>query len=135
MRKIRITEKYGSVKVAEVNRNILRALNSYSLRTGKPVNFKKALRYSLFSVPLRICNPNGSRRHTAKNKVRYILLQDLEDRTHEEPQFLREYSMVVDMIALINTIPNKSSTYSEFGELFVNRIPNVYGRVDIITDC
>ena len=39
------------------------------------------------------------------------------------------------MIALINTILNKSSTYSEFAELFVNDIPKGYGRVDITADC
>ena len=36
MRKIKITKKDGSVKVVEVNRNILGALNSYSLKLGKP---------------------------------------------------------------------------------------------------
>ena len=39
------------------------------------------------------------------------------------------------MIALINTNPNKSSTYAESVELFVKRIPNVYRRVDIMADC
>ena len=39
------------------------------------------------------------------------------------------------MIALINAILSKSSTYSEFAELFVNYIPKGYGRVDIIADC
>ena len=48
---------------------------------------------------------------------------------------LQEYAIVVDMIALINTILNKSSIYSESVELFVNHIPNGYGRVDIIADC
>ena len=48
---------------------------------------------------------------------------------------LQEYATVADIIALMNTIPNKSSTYPEFAELFVKRIPNVYGRVDIMADC
>ena len=135
MRKIRITKRDGSVEVAEVNRNILRAFNSYSLKAGKPVDFKKALFFPLSSVPLSICNPDGSRRHTAKSKLKDILLQDLEDHAHEGPQSLQEYAIVVDMIALINTILKKSSTYSEFAELFVNRIPKGYGRVEIIADC
>ena len=39
------------------------------------------------------------------------------------------------MIALMNTILNKSSTYFEFAELLVNYIPKGYGRIDIIADC
>ena len=104
MRKIRITKKDGSVKVAEVNRKILGALNYYSLKKGKPVDFKKELSYSLSSVPLSICNLDGSSRHTAKSKLKYILLRDLENQMNEGPQFTQEYAIVVDMIALINTI-------------------------------
>ena len=74
MWKIQITKKDGSAKVAEVNTNILGALNSYSLKTRKPFDFKHSLLYSLSPVPLTICNPNGSRRHTAKTKLKYILL-------------------------------------------------------------
>ena len=39
------------------------------------------------------------------------------------------------MIALINTILNKSPTYAEFAESFVKHITKGYGRVDIIADC
>ena len=55
MRKIGITKKDRSVKVAEVNRNILGALSYFSLKTGKPVDFKKALSCSLSPLPLSIC--------------------------------------------------------------------------------
>ena len=50
MQKIRISKKDGSAKVAEVNRNILGALNSYRLKTGKPVDFQKTLSYSLSPI-------------------------------------------------------------------------------------
>ena len=58
MRKIRLTKKDGNVKVEDVNRNILGILNSYILKTGKPVAFRKALPYALFSVHLSISNRN-----------------------------------------------------------------------------
>ena len=61
-----------------------------------------------------MCNADGSRRHIAKSKLKDILQQDLEDHTYEGPQSLQEYANIVDMIPLINTILNKSSTYSEF---------------------
>ena len=57
VQKIRIAKIDGGVKVEEVNKNILGILRSYSLKTGKPVDFKKALPYALFAVHLRISNP------------------------------------------------------------------------------
>ena len=70
-----------------------------------------------------------------KSKLKDVLLNVLEDQTNEGPQCLPEYAIAVDMITLMNTILNKSSTYDEFAELFVKRIPNVYGRVDIMAHC
>ena len=57
VQKIRIAKIDGGVKVEEVNKNILGILRSYSLKTGKPVDFKKALPYALFAVHLSISNP------------------------------------------------------------------------------
>ena len=57
VQKIRIVKIDGGVKVEEVNKNILGILRSYSLKTGKPVDFKKALPYALFAVHLSISNP------------------------------------------------------------------------------
>ena len=119
MQKIQKTKKDRSAKVAEVNRNILGALNYYSLKTGKPVHLKKALSYSLSPLPLSICKLDGTRRQTVKWKLKDILLQDLEDHTNEGPQSLQEYAVVVDMIVLMNTILNKSSTHAEFAKIFV----------------
>ena len=48
MRKIRITKKIGSANVEEVNGNILGIINSYRLRIGKPLDFKKPLPYGFF---------------------------------------------------------------------------------------
>ena len=135
IRKIRITKKDRKVKVAEVSRNILRALDYYSLKIGKPVYFKKTLPYSLSPLLLTICKLDGTRRQTTKCKLKDVLLQDLEDHNNEGLQSLQEYAILVDIIALMNTILNKSSTYAKFDKLFVKRIPNVYGRVDIIADC
>ena len=81
--KIRLTKIDGNVKVEEVNRNILEILNSYILKTGKPVDFKKALPYALFPVHLSISNPDECRRDTAKSKLDDIWLQYLEINTYK----------------------------------------------------
>ena len=83
MRKILITKKDGSAKVEEVSRNILEIMNSYSLKTGKPLDFQKARPFALFPVNLSISIPDGSRRHIAKSKLNDILLQYLENLTNE----------------------------------------------------
>ena len=49
VRKIQLTKKDGNVKVEEVNRNTLGILNSYILKTGKPVDFKKGTALCSFS--------------------------------------------------------------------------------------
>ena len=108
MRKIRVTKKDWRAKVAEVNKSILGALHSYSWKTAKPVNFKKALSYSFSPVPLSICKRDGTRRYTAKEKLKDNLPRSLEDHMNEGPQSFQEYTIFVDMIALMNTILKKS---------------------------
>ena len=75
MQKIRIIKTDRSVKVAKVNKNIFGALNYYSLKTGKPVDFKKALSCSLSPLPLSIYKLYGTRRQIAKCKLKDTLLQ------------------------------------------------------------
>ena len=57
-------------------------------------------------------------------ELKDILLQDLEDQTNEGLQSLQEYAIIVDIIALMNTIFNKLSN-AKFAELFLKRIPYV----------
>ena len=120
MQKIQIAKKDRSVRSKWKH---LGVLNYYSLKTGKLVDLKKALSYSLSLLPSSICKSDGTRRQTVKWKLKDILLQDLEDHTNEGSQSLQEYAIVVDMIALMNTILNKSSTHAVFTKLFVQRIP------------
>ena len=54
MPKIRITKQDEGVKVPEIKRNIWKALNPDSLKTGKTVYFKKTLSFSLSPIPLSI---------------------------------------------------------------------------------
>lgn len=46
----------------------------------------------------------------------------------------QDSAIVVDMIALVNTMSNQGKTYAEFAESFIQRIPKGYKRVDIIAD-
>lgn len=76
MHKIWISRNDESGNVAEVNKNILGALNSGSLSTGKPVDFKRALSYSLSLNLLSIYNLHGSLWYTTIKQIkRYLTIR------------------------------------------------------------
>ena len=56
-----------------VNRNILGCLVSFSVKPGKAVDIKKALRYPLSPVALSIATADGSKRGTKKSKLLPII--------------------------------------------------------------
>ena len=91
VRNIRLNKKDGKVKVEELNRTISGILNSYIIKTGKPVDFKKTLLCALFLVHLSISNPDECRRDTAKTKLNDILMQDLENHTCEVSSRIQIY--------------------------------------------
>ena len=72
-RKVTLNHKDGRTKTAEVNRNILGTLISYQLKTGRNIDFEKALSYPLSPVPLSISHPDGTRRKTGKSKLKDII--------------------------------------------------------------
>ena len=96
-------EKNNKVKTQEVNRNIISNLLSFTVKTGKPIDFEAALQYPLSPVPLSIANADGRRRETAKSKLKDIIYTC---RTAETASTLESEkdSYVLDMIALIRTM-------------------------------
>ena len=46
--------------VVEVNRNILGKLLAFSTKTGRQIDFERALTYPLSPMPLSLANPDGS---------------------------------------------------------------------------
>jgi len=124
-----IKSKDGKTKVIEVNRSILSALNSYSLKSGIAVDFQEALEYPLCPIPLSICNADSTRRFTAKSKLKDSLLTGV---TNNE-DFIHDV-ILVDTMALINLIIKIPSTYFELAKRFITLIPKSYKQVDIIAD-
>ena len=53
---------------------ILSALNSYSIKSAVALDFRQLLQYPLCPVPLSICNGDGTRRRTNKSKLKESLL-------------------------------------------------------------
>lgn len=55
--------------ILEVNGDIMAKIIPWSIKSGKAVNFKEALRYPLCLVLLSFAFPDGSKRSTAKIKL------------------------------------------------------------------
>ena len=91
VRNIRLNKKDGKVKVEEPNRTISGILNSYIIKTGKPLDFKKALPCAFFLVHLSISNLDECRRDTAKTKLNDISMQDLGNHTCEVSSRIQVY--------------------------------------------
>ena len=88
MRKIRITKKDASVKVAEVNRNILGALNSYKLKDRETSRFQKGIVVFSFSITFKHLQRRRKSSTYSEEHIKNILLQDLEDHINEGLQSL-----------------------------------------------
>ena len=133
-KKMKVKSKSGAQKIIEVNRDILSMLTSYSLRTNAAIDFKKALEYSLSPIPLSICNADGSRRKTQKAKLKEVIYNKSKIMTKEEFLNIPKDVVVIDMVAMLNTIVNVPKTYNELALQFVKKLPKNYGRIDIVAD-
>lgn len=129
-----VKSKTGGQATVEVNRNILGALNSFSLKTGVAVDYKKALVYPLNPCPLSICHADGRKRSNKKSDLKDILLDHETCLTASDVQNIQRDAVVVDMMGVINVIKTIPDTYQELAEVFVGCLPRSYRRVDIVAD-
>eukprot|EP00112_Aurelia_sp_Birch-Aquarium-sp1_P005855 Seg1662.2 transcript_id=Seg1662.2/GoldUCD/mRNA.D3Y31 product="hypothetical protein" protein_id=Seg1662.2/GoldUCD/D3Y31 len=123
--------------LVEVNRNILAKLLAHSAKTGRAINFQTALEYSLSSVPLAFANPDGSRRVTKKSQLMEIVLSYSDQETMHEPSSIPKEetaAYLVDLMALIRSLPGVSDTYRDLTQRIVDALPTGYARVDIVAN-
>ena len=129
-----VVKKNGVQATVEVNRNILGALNSFSLKTNVAVDYKKALKYPLSPCPLSISHPDGRKRSTRKSDLKDIFLKSVDEIPLHKIKEIGNDAVVVDMMGLINIIKPIPDTYEELAEGFVEMLPRCYTRIDIVTD-
>ena len=65
-------KKNNKVKIQEVNQNIISNLLSFTVKSGKVIDFEEALKY-LSPIPLSIANAEGTRQTTLKSKLKGII--------------------------------------------------------------
>ena len=87
----------------QVNRNIIGALLSYSAKSGRAIDFERALKFPLSALPLNIANGDGSRRETSKNKLMDVINPKGNENFAQAPSE-NVSDFVIDFIALVRTL-------------------------------
>ena len=123
--------------VVEVNRNILGKLLAFSAKTGRQIDFERALTYPLSPIPLSLANPDGSRRTTATSKFMEIILSYCNTSTDPKDVCIPKEEIsayLVDLMALIRTLPGLFDTYRDLSSSLFTMLPVGYDRIDIVSD-
>ena len=132
------TEQSTQMETIEANRNVLASFSFLSAKTGQVVDFEKALKYPLSSVPLSLANPDGARRTTPKSQLQGIILDHCSNPVCHPKETLPEKrnvsAFLIDMMAVIRTLTEIPENYEDLTWKFMKALPRNYYRVDIVAD-
>ena len=121
------------IKSIEVNRDILSKMLSISVKSGKPIDFEKALQHPLSPVPLTLCHADGNMRKTKKSDLMEIILK-LSNQS-SPPLINKENTVyVIDLMAAVHTIRELSNTFEDLAFNIIKIIPSGYKQVYIVAD-
>ena len=105
-----VVKKDNQSMTLQVNRNIIGALLSYSAKSGRAIDFERALKFPLSAVPLSIANGDGSRRESSKIKLMDVInLKGNENFTQAPNENVSD--CVIDFIALVRTLTVIQKTF------------------------
>ena len=120
----------AKTQVVDANRNIMGWLLSLSTKYEKLIDFSIALSYPLYTVPLSLAFPDGTKRQTQKSKLLQIL--QFENSGTEK----RSDIIIVDLIAQYRCLStNPPNIFEELIKRLLYSIPSGYSRVDLVADC
>ena len=128
-----IKKNSSTKKSVDVNRDILAHLLYLSNNKGKIIDFGKALEYPLSTVPLSLCNANGSMRKTNKSKLSQIIMSKSNEEVTDASKENTVY--IVDLMALIRVITEIPNTFEDLAIKLISILPKGYLRVDLVADC
>lgn len=127
----------GKTKSTEVNWYILGVLKSFSVQSGKAINYEKALTSASSPISLNIANADASLRKTNKSKPKDIIFENNNLRTDEKLHELSRGIAKDDILAVLNSlvgIPSSCTNLLEFIRIFVEHLSKEFGRVELIAD-
>jgi len=126
-----------SESVIEANRNIIGKLLSIGAKTEQLIDFQKALNFSLYTVPLCLAYPDGTRRASPKSKLLEVILMTPCLITELPSDIIRhQFVFIVDMMSQVRScMTSLPDSYEEFILNFLRTLPKGFHRVDIVADC
>ena len=96
-------KKYGAQAKVEVNINIIGALNSFCLKTGIAVDYKKAFKFPINQSLLSICHADGRKQASKKSDLKGIL-KSVQNLLLEKVVSMCSRVVIVDLMGLINKL-------------------------------
>ena len=125
------SKKNAASEVVKANINILGKLLSLSAKFEEAIDFREALTYPLYTVPLSLAFPDGTKRQTQKSKLLEILLvNSIISTTEKEAQ-----NLAIDMTAQFRSITtNLPHTFEDLIIRFLKSVPKGHQRIGIVAD-
>ena len=123
----------------KANRNVLGKLLTLSANPQQPIDFKKALSYPLYHVPLSLAFPDGTKRSNQKSKLLEIVMKTQKIDKHEKDNHVNTHvlALIVDMTAHYRVISqNLPDTFEGWIKKFLQTVHNndKYNRIDIVAN-
>ena len=126
-------QKSKKIDSTYINRNILSTLVSYSVKSGKAIDFTEALKFPLSPVPLSLCHGDGTKRKNKKSDLIGIILNYQTEEVHPKVEN-KSCVYILDLMANIRQIKDVPSTFEELAWRILKSVPRGYSRVDIVAD-
>lgn len=121
----------GKSKEVTVQRDILGLLMAISHKENSPIDFDKALSFSLAPVPLSLATADGTRRKTSKSTLLNAALTSIVSE-NDTVENARCYA--IDLIATIRSTVKVPNTFRELAMKLLREIPQKYKIVYIACD-
>ena len=125
-----VIKRDNGIKTVEVNRNIPGTLLAYSMKSGRTVDFKEALKFPLSPVPLSLSHANGIKRKCNKSDF-MKMIQSTEMILETDHQ---GKTLIYELIAGIRSMTKIPNTFEGLIWKLVKLLPVGYKRVDLVAD-
>ena len=117
-----LVEKDNQSMSLQVNRNNIGAFLSYSAKTGRAIDFERALKVSLPALPLSIANGDGSNREKSKRKLMDLINPKGNGNSAQAPSE-NNSDFVIHFIALVRTLTVIPKTFENLIWKIIKMLP------------
>ena len=134
-KKVKVTAKGGGVAMLQANRNLFARM--LLLAQSRNVDMKEVLSFPLGPFPLSLSTEMGTLHKTQKSK--FLRLIESTSQEAISPSVPQENALIVDGMAMIQSVKNLPSSFGEFANMLLKMLINLglqskSLRIDFVTD-